>query len=151
MYESIMHLLSIKTVVLCILFYNSLKEKLYLVNYISWFERSSVVTEWIEVVVQKCKRFIANSVADNKPVAVTDAVKYSTSAHHTESFLQSVVDFWKDLRWPEPRMSSCYAAMTTIGIADCATYYVSQSAKKLRLSINELFDERGHFSSHEQV
>ena len=92
-------------------------------------------------------------MADDKHVPINDTVTYSTSAHDTESVLQSyVVKFWKGLCWPEPKMASCYADMTIIGIAECATFYASQSAKEfIQLNIDELFDEKGTFIAHKQV
>ena len=106
---------------------------------------------WIQCALQKCKKYIKNSVADDSVVAVNEAVNYSTSAQYTKEWLLGVEGFWKNLKWPEPIMSFCYAVMVVNGIAECAAFYVSLIAKNLDCSIDELFDGDGQFISNERV
>lgn len=106
---------------------------------------------WIQCALEKCKKCIRNSVADDSLVAINEAVNYSTSAYYTETFLLRVSSFWKNLKWPDPLMSYCYAVMVVNGIAECATYYVSLIAKNMDCSINELFDKDGEFIASEKV
>ena len=106
---------------------------------------------WIQHAIEKCKKFIRNSVADDSLVALNEAVNYSTSAHYTEGSLRRVASFWKNLKWPEPLMSSCYAVMVVNGIAECAAYYVSLIAKSFDCNIDELFDKDGQFIANEKV
>ena len=124
---------------------------LHLVNSIGWFERCSAVPPWIQIATDKCKLGIRNSVADDASVAVNEAVNYSTSAHFTEGFIMNVADFWKNLRWPDPLMSSCYAVMVVNGIAECSSHYVSLISKNLSYSIDDLFDKHGQYRVNEKV
>ena len=129
---------------------SSIEKGLHLVKSLSWFERCSTVPQWIKVAVEKCKIFIGNAVADDSPIPITDCVEFSRSAQHAEAFLFKVGSFWKNLDWPEPLMSSCYAVMVVNGIAECSVYYVSESARRLDC-IEELFDEKGNFSVNQKV
>lgn len=124
---------------------------MHLTKSANWFERCDSVPSWIQCVLEKCKKFIRNSVADDSLVAVNEAVNYSTSAQYTEGSLRQVESFWKSLKWPEPLMSSCYAVMVVNGIAECAAYYVSLVAKNMDCSIDELFDKDGRFIVNERV
>ena len=115
---------------------------MYLLKSLSWFERCNTVPEWIQVAVKKTKSSIKNAIEDDKPVPVTEAVMFSRSAVFTEGFLCQMGKFWKNLKWPEPRMSSCYAVMTVKGIAECCEYYVSECGKKLCCTEEKLANQK---------
>ena len=120
---------------------SSVEKSLCLLKSLSWFERCNTVPQWIQVAVEKCKMCIKNAVADDEPIPVNGCVQFSRSAFHTEGFLRKLGNFWKNLEWPEPLMSSCYAVMTVNGIAECGGYYVSEYGKRLGC-IEEHFDEK---------
>jgi hypothetical protein len=113
---------------------------LCLLKSLSWFERCNTVPQWIQIAVEKCKSYIKNAVADDEPIPVTDCVKFSRSARYAEGFLHQMGTFWKNLEWPDPLMSSCYAVMIVNGIAECSEYYVTECGKRLGC-VEEHFDE----------
>ena len=115
-----------------------------------WFERCGTVPHWIQLAIEKSKCCIRKAIEDDSPIPVTDCVNYSSSAHHTEGFLRQTGNFWKNLDWPEPLMSSCYAVMVVNGIAECCVFYVSETAKRLDCT-EELFDEKGNFKVCQKV
>ena len=106
---------------------------------------------WIQCALKKCKKRIRNCVADDSLVAINEAVNYSSSAYYTAGSLLALAHFWKNLKWPEPLMSSCYAVMVVNGIAECAAYYVSLITNNLDCSIDELFDKDGQFIASKKV
>ena len=108
-----------------------------------------MVKHWITVASERCKNLTVRAVEDDAAIAITDEVKFSTSAVDVTGFLIQLGNFWKNLEWPEMIAAYGFASIMMEEISTCAQFYVEKVAK--RLSHEDVFDEQGKFRASEKV
>ena len=123
------------------------RENLLLPRYYKWFQ--VMVKNWITLAVEKCKNLTVQAISVDSAIAVTDLVKFSTSAVDVTGFLLQLGQFWKNLNWPEAITAYGFASTMMEEINKCAQFYVEEVAK--RLTHEDVFDEQGRFRATEKV
>ena len=124
-----------------------IRENLRLPRYYKWFRE--MVKNWITLAVEKCNNLIVQAIKADSAIAVTDLVKFSTSAVDVTGFLLQIGQFWKNLNWPEAIVGYGFASTVMEEINKCAQFYVEKVAK--RLTNEDVFDEEGRFRATEKV
>ena len=108
-----------------------------------------MVKHWITVASERCKKLTVRAVEDDAAIAITDEVKFSTSAVDVTGFLIQLGNFWKNMEWPEMIAAYGFASIMMEEISACAQFYVEKVAK--RLNHQDIFDEQGKFRASEKV
>lgn len=108
-----------------------------------------MVKNWITLAVEKCNNLIVQAISADSAIAITDLVKFSTSAVDVTGFLLQIGQFRKNLNWPEPIAAYGFASTVMEEINKCAQFYVEEVAK--RLTYEDVFDEQGRFRATEKV
>ena len=126
---------------------HGVSENLLLPQYYTWFKR--MVRNWISLAVERCNDLIVKAISADSAIAITDAVKFSTSAVDVTGFLLQIGYFWRNLNWPEPIAGYGFASTVMEEINKCAQFYIEEVAK--RLTSEDVFNEQGRFRATEKV
>eukprot|EP00731_Ephydatia_muelleri_P029259 Em0020g903a len=90
----------------------------------SWFVH--LVPEWLRIALVRCKDGISRAVEFDGVVNSKKDVCFSSSLVETMTYLQQMVEFWKELNWPFP-IDACGFMITLVkNISDAAMYYVEE-------------------------
>ena len=108
-----------------------------------------MVKNWIELAAKRCNDLTVKAIEADSAIAVTDQVKFSTSAVDVTGFLLKLGNFWKNLEWPQAIAAYGFASTVMEEINSCTQFYVERVAKSL--NSEDLFDEQGHFRASEKV
>lgn len=108
-----------------------------------------MVKNWITLAVEKCNNLTVQAINADSAIAITDQVKFSTSAVDVTGFLLQIGYFWKNLNWPEAIAAYGFASTMMEEVNKCAQFYIEEVAK--RLTPEDVFDEQGRFRATEKV
>ena len=108
-----------------------------------------MVKNWITLAVEKCNNLTVQAINADSSIAITEQVKFSTSAVDMTGFLLQIGNFWKNLNWPEAIAAYGFASTMMEEVNKCAQFYVEEVAK--RLTPEDVFDEQGRFRATEKV
>ena len=61
-----------------------------------------MVEHWITLAAKRCDELTTKAIEADDTIAVTNQVKFSTSAVDVTGFLLKLGNFWKNLEWPDP-------------------------------------------------
>ena len=124
-----------------------LRDKLLLPGCYKWFQ--GMVEHWITLAANRCDELTSKAIEADNTIAVTNQVKFSTSAVDVTGFLLKLGNFWKNMEWPEPIAAYGFASTVMEEINRCAQFYVETVAK--RLKHEDIFDDHGKFRASEKV
>eukprot|EP00731_Ephydatia_muelleri_P029246 Em0020g890a len=88
------------------------------------------VGRWINLATTKCKKGIIEAIKDDKAIAITEDIGYSSSLVDTMTLLHNMVVFWKQLKWPDPEQAYSGLSVLIVSITDAALYYAVEVFKK---------------------
>uniref|UniRef100_A0A6P8IKU0 BAI1-associated protein 3-like isoform X2 n=1 Tax=Actinia tenebrosa TaxID=6105 RepID=A0A6P8IKU0_ACTTE len=94
-----------------------------------WFK--SAVVRWLDIAQSKAKDRIAKAIAIDKFLRVDPSVMHSTSAVDTVGCFHQILEFWKNLDWPDVGCSYMFVTQLINIICVNALYYADLVFEKM--------------------